>query len=753
MSILSTFVKIFANLGNYSLLSRNTIAQGQPSVAMLAQTAAVAIEQCNLRDVAAIAIEREQANEAMQRSELRYRRLFESARDGILILDKDDRKIADANPYMTELLGYTHDEFLGKELWEIGLLKDENASAAAFQELQENGYMRYEDLPLQTKDRQRREVEFISNVYGERNQQVIQCNIRDITERKDSQEKIRQRDELLQGIFDSVSSEIVVVDANGIITHVSNSWERFALENGALVEPVGIGMNYLDVCPRGIAEDPSANRTSEGIRAVMEGKQPDFDIEYPCHLPAGQRWFKMQVDPRPPEVGGAVITHSDITERTLAGERIAHEALHDALTGLPNRSLFVEHLHQAIAYAKRHDNYLFAVLFLDLDRFKVINDSLGHIAGDQFLVRIARKLESVVRPEDAIARIGGDEFTILLNDINSIRDATRVANRINKEFSQPFPLAEQQVFTTASVGITLSKRDYTSTEEVLRDADTAMYRAKSRGGGRYEVFDPSMQASVMALLKLESDLRRAIEREEFCLHYQPIISLENNRNTGFEALVRWRHPERGLVFPDEFIPVAEENGLIMPIGNWVLHEACRQVREWQDSSRHNASLSVSVNLSSREFSQPGLVEQVSRVLEQTGLPARSLELEITESSMMEKSHTVSALLGELKGLGVKLQIDDFGTGYSSLSNLHNFPVDVLKIDRSFVMRMAPGNKSSEIVQTIVQLAHILGMEVTAEGVETAEQLAQLRALRCEYGQGYHFSKPVDGEAAKRMIVH
>ena len=633
------------------------------------------------------------------------------------------------------------------------MLKDSKASAKSFEQLQEQGYIRYEDLPLQTKNGKRRDVEFVSNLYEEGDQQVIQCNIRDITERKDSQEKIRQRDELLQGIFDSVSSEIVVVDANGIITHVSNSWERFALENGALVEPVGIGMNYLDVCPRGIAEDPSANRTSEGIRAVMEGKQPDFDIEYPCHLPAGQRWFKMQVDPRPPEVGGAVITHSDITERTLAGERIAHEALHDALTGLPNRSLFVEHLHQAIAYAERHENYLFAVLFLDLDRFKTINDSLGHAVGDQFLVRIGRKLESVLRPEDAIARIGGDEFTILLNDIGSIRDATRVANRINREFIQPFSLAEQQVFTTASIGITLSKLGYSSTEEVLRDADTAMYRAKSRGGGRYEVFDPSMQASVMALLKLEADLRLAIEREEFCLHYQPIVSLENNRITGFEALVRWWHPERGLVFPDEFIPVAEETGLIVPIGKWVLREACRQVRTWQDAARDNMPLSVSVNLSGKEFSQTGLIAQVSNVLEETGLAARSLELEITESAVMENSKSASAMLGQLKGLGVKLQIDDFGTGYSSLSNLHNFPVDVLKIDRSFVMRMAPGNKSSEIVQTIVQLAHILGMEVTAEGVETAEQLAQLRALRCEYGQGYHFSKPVDGEAAKRMIVH
>ena len=707
------------------------------------------------------------SSSSLQTSELRYRRLFESARDGILILDAVTRKITDANPYMTELLGYSHAEFVGKELWEIGLMKDEESSLVAFQELQENGYIRYEDLPLETTQGKRREVEFVCNVYREaKQQQVIQCNIRDITERKAAEELIRHRDELLQGIFDSVSSGMAVVDADGIITHLSKSWDIFALENEAMRSCVGIGHNYFDVCRAAAEEDPLAREAFEGIHAVMEGRQPGFVLEYPCHAPRvpheqppspspeQQRWFKMQVYPRSREVGGAVITHSDITDSKLSADRIAHEAFHDSLTGLPNRALFIEHLHQAIAHVQRHKDYLYAVLFLDLDRFKFINDMLGHVVGDQFLVHVARRLESTIRPEDIVARFGGDEFMILLSGIRGIHDATRVAKRINKELGQTFSLADlTDVSTTASIGITLSKLSYISTEEILRDADTAMYRAKSQGIGRYEVFDPSMQESVMRSLKLEADLRLAIERQEFCLHYQPIVSLKNKRITGFEALVRWQHPERGLVPPDEFIPVAEETGLIVLIGRWVLHEACRKAREWQDSLSHNMPLSINVNLSGKEFSQSSLIEQISGVLEETGLPAGCLKLEITESAVMDKSIAASQMLAQLKGLGVELHIDDFGTGYSSLASLHNFPVDVLKIDRLFVNRMGPGIENSEIVGTIIQLAHNLGMKVTAEGVETAAQSKQLHALGCEYGQGYYFSKPVDGATAQSLLAN
>jgi diguanylate cyclase (GGDEF)-like protein/PAS domain S-box-containing protein len=450
-------------------------------------------------------------------------------------------------------------------------------------------------------------------------------------------------------------------------------------------------------------------------------------------------------------MGLILLAFEDITKRRVAEDRMAHAALHDALTRLPNRALFIDHLQHAIARTKRHEDYLFAVLFLDLDRFKLLNDSFGHVVADQLLVAIARKLELCVRPEDIVARLGGDEFTLLLDDIKDTSDATRVANRIHKELAAPFNLSGQEVFTTASIGITLSSQRYDRPEDCLRDADTAMYRAKALGKARHEIFDKSMHERVIALLKLETDLRRALERGEFRLHYQPIVVLETGQIIGFEALVRWQHPERGLVAPVEFIAVAEETGLIIPIGRWILHEACRQMRAWQAQFSATPPLAISVNLSSKQFSQPDLIEQVKHILEETGLDASSLKLEITESVVMENAAAATVMLFQLRDLGVKLYIDDFGTGYSSLSHLHHFPFDTLKIDRSFVSRMSTEDGDLEIARTIVGLAHNLHMEVMAEGVETAEQLTQLKALHCEYGQGYLFSKPMETTAAGALL--
>jgi len=447
-----------------------------------------------------------------------------------------------------------------------------------------------------------------------------------------------------------------------------------------------------------------------------------------------------------------LLLKQEISDRQRAEGQLIYSAFHDALTGLPNRALFMERLEQAIEQAKRHKNCLYAVLFLDLDRFKVVNDSLGHMAGDQLLLLIASRIKSCLRAEDLVARLGGDEFTILLKELKEISEAKHVAERIQEQLMLPFQLSGNEVFTTASIGIALSVTGYDRPEQILRDADMAMYRAKTHGKARHEVFDITMHSSAIALLQLETDLRRAIERQEFRLYYQPIISLNNGMINGFEALVRWQHPERGLISPAEFIPMAEETGLIIPIGWWVIREACNQMHIWQAQFPENSSLAISVNISGKQFSQPNLSQQIEQILQETSLDPRTFKLEITESAIVENAESATVMLAQLRKLGVQLYMDDFGTGYSSLSYLHRFPIDMLKIDRSFVSRMSFDNENSEIVRTIMTLAHNLGMKVTAEGVETAEQLALLKALKCDYGQGYFFCKPVDSETAETLIT-
>lgn len=431
-------------------------------------------------------------------------------------------------------------------------------------------------------------------------------------------------------------------------------------------------------------------------------------------------------------------------------DHFRHAAFHDQLTNLPNRALLTEHIKLAIERPRSRDEQFFALLFLDLDRFKNINDSLGHIAGDQLLVATARCLEDCMRPMDTVARLGGDEFAILLDGLESPDEAILVAERIQQALTRPFILNGHEVFVTTSIGITLSNTGYEDPENVLRDADTAMYRAKEGGKARFEVFDSSMHSHAVALLQLENDLRRAIERREFRVYYQPIVDLETDAVSGFEALVRWYHPERGLVPPDEFIGIAEETGLIVDIGIWVLHESCRQLQEWH-STLGLKSLSVAVNLSAKQFAQPDLVNQVKEILQETGLDAHYLKLEITETVVMENAEVARNMLSQLCALGVQLSIDDFGTGYSSLSYLHRFPVKTLKIDRSFIGRMSANGENCEVVKTINTLANNLGMSVVAEGIETETQLAQLKAMGCGYGQGYIFSRPVMAEAATLYV--
>jgi diguanylate cyclase (GGDEF)-like protein len=452
-------------------------------------------------------------------------------------------------------------------------------------------------------------------------------------------------------------------------------------------------------------------------------------------------------------------------ERQRAEDRLIHDASHDPLTGLPNRVLFLERLNQSIAHAQRKPDAQFAVLFIDLDRFKVVNDSLGHLAGDRLIAQVAGRLKSALRREDMVARpdspmpgsstlarLGGDEFTILLTDINDPSDAVRVANRVKDVLRQPLAIDGQEVYTSASIGIASSTSGYESADAILRDADLAMYRAKALGKARWELFDRKMHQAAMKRLALETDLRHALRNEEFVLHYQPIVSLKTDEIVGFEALVRWQKPNGELAPPGEFIEIMEDTGLIVFLGTWVLREACRAARALQDSFPCEHPRSISVNVSPRQFAQPDLAAQIREVIEETGVDPRCLRLEITEGAMIGDMDHVAGVLRELQGLGVRVSIDDFGTGYSSLSYLHSLPLDLLKIDRSFVAAMATNGESLQIVRTIMSLAHNLGMDVVAEGPEDADQVAQLRSIGCEFGQGYYFSKPVDLASAAAFLT-
>jgi diguanylate cyclase (GGDEF)-like protein len=432
-------------------------------------------------------------------------------------------------------------------------------------------------------------------------------------------------------------------------------------------------------------------------------------------------------------------------------ERFRHAAFHDVLTDLPNRNKIVEVLRELLARARREPDYKFAVLFLDLTRFKTVNDSLGHSTGDKLLQNVGRRLKTLIGERDALARFGGDEFCILLNCIEKTEDAVSFARLINEKLSTPFSIGGRQVFINAAIGISIGDFSYPGAEDVLRDADIAMYNAKENGK-TFEIFNPTMHDRAVRLLQLETDLRYALDRKEFVAYYQPIVSLESLQFVGFETLIRWNHPEKGLVSPGEFIPVSEETGLIVPITYWILEESCRQLVRWQSLQPQGRQLFASVNLSGKHFAHNDLVEQIQNIIIKTNIAPASLKLEITESAVMENAEQTIAMLNRLKRLGVRLSIDDFGTGYSSLSYLHRFPVDTLKIDRSFVGSMEDGGENSAIIRTIVGLAKTLGMDVIAEGIETIHQLRHLQFLGCEYGQGYLISRPVPADKIERFFT-
>jgi diguanylate cyclase (GGDEF)-like protein/PAS domain S-box-containing protein len=501
--------------------------------------------------------------------------------------------------------------------------------------------------------------------------------------------------------------------------------------------------------------DADREKVKEEIAAHQKGTTPHFESEHRMlHKDGTFRWMLNR--------GLAVCDASGKTLR-MAGSQtdITERKVSDPLTGLPNRLLFNDRLGRLIKHAKRRKDHLFAVLFLDLDGFKMINDSMGHLIGDQLLLGVANRLEKCLRSTDTlarlgeaftVARLGGDEFTVLLDDLKDPEDARTAADRLMKALAPPFILGGKEVFTSVSIGIALSNSAYEEAEDMLRDADTAMYRAKSLGKARYEVFDADMRAKVMARLQLETDLRGALEREEFRNFYQPIVALESGQIVGFEALLRWQHPTRGLIGPEEFILVAEETGLIRELGWWNLREACRQMRDWRAASSIHRDLIISVNLSAKQFVQRNLVEDIKKLLRDLALPPEALKLEITESTVMGDPSGAVEMLQQIKSLGIRLAIDDFGTGYSSLSYLHRFPLDTLKIDRSFISDMREEGEGMEIARTILPMAMNLQLDVVAEGVETVEQVAMLKKLHCKYGQGYFFSRPLSAEGTTALLA-
>ena len=562
---------------------------------------------------------------------------------------------------------------------------------------------------------------------------------------------------LVQKTLDREGYEVLVVE-NG-----SSAAECLSSDEGprlALLDWVMPGLDGLSVCRqiRSVSNHPyvymillTSKESKEDIVRGFEAGADDY-LTKPCdpkelkaRLRAGQRILQLQ-------------------------DKLIQEARQDPLTRLPNRTFFLDQLARCVTRAKRRPDYKFAILFVDIDGFKIVNDSLGHFAGDHLIVQIAERLVSSVRRddlvscsadvtgrvkqsgEDTLARMGGDEFTILLDDIRDASDGIRVAERIQQKLASPFLISGQEVSITASIGIAISATGYSTAEDILRDADTAMYRAKALGKSRYEICDPAMHARAVSRLKLETDLRRAMDRDEFRVHYQPIVSLRGCRIIGFEALLRWQRPGFGLVMPGEFVEVAEETGQIPFIGLWVLREACRQMRAWNLQFPSDPAFTIAVNISGKQFAQPDLVSQVRHILHEACLDPQSLRLELTESVTMRDVERTARILGELRTLGVGLSMDDFGTGYSSLSHLRRFPLDTLKIDRSFVSEMENSSDSRAIVQMIVSLGRSLGMEIVAEGVEGAKQAGLLESLGCEYAQGYFFSKPIDQEGMAEVLL-
>lgn len=684
----------------------------------------------------------------------RYRNTFDMAPVGIMHLTLDGT-VTLVNPYFCALLLRHSDALVGQSITSLVDAADRSVMRTTIDALLavrssvspapfDQRFIRQDGSTLWTVVR----ISFANGTSGHPDHLI--AIIEDISVRHQLEDTLRESERFISSTIDALSEHICVIDAAGKVLAVNRAWRNFGSENGGPPAIAWDETNYLDVCDRAAASGiEDANLFAAGVRAVLQGERTEFTMEYPCNSPTEERWFFARVTrfalAGPVRV---VVSHENITAARLAQSNLHYLAHYDSLTGLPNRLLFYDRLKHELLQAER-SNWTLAVMFIDLDNFKIVNDTLGHAAGDKLLQQASQRIIECLRGNDTVGRLGGDEFGLFLPDLTSAQDAALVAEKIMLSLSAAFQINGAESYVTSSIGITIYPIDGSDADLLVCSADTAMYRAKQQGRNNYQYFTAHMNAQIRERARLENGLRTALERNELSLHYQPQINIHDGRITGMEALMRWYHPGLGSISPAEFIPIAEETGLIIPFGEWALHTACAQNKAWQDAGM--APIVMAVNLSARQFKSKTIGVTVQNVLQQTALAGQYLELELTEGIVMDNAALLIEEMTALKTLGVRLSLDDFGTGYSNLAYLKRFPLDMIKIDKSFVNGIGQGGDEGVIAATVITLGHSLKLTVIAEGVETEAQKRALQLLDCDLMQGYLFSRPLSATDATALL--